>query len=115
VIVSARLPPAVVDGVDDWAGQNQTTRSEAIRRFVEIGLSKSQTSDRPQVLSPARRSAARAAELAARAIDNISIRRPHQRSVKSESGSWSGGRASLATPARIGPANEDGSDGAEQT
>ena len=69
VMVSSRLPATVVDGVDDWAGRNETTRSDAIRRLVEIGLSKSELPKRPKVLSTAKQSAARAAELAAKAID----------------------------------------------
>jgi len=37
-MVSSRLPPTVVDTVDDWALKNETTRSDAIRRLVELGL-----------------------------------------------------------------------------
>jgi hypothetical protein len=37
-MVSSRLPPAVVETVDDWALRNDTTRSDAIRRLVELGL-----------------------------------------------------------------------------
>jgi hypothetical protein len=49
---------------------SQRPRSEAIRRLVEIGLSESEPSKRPKVLSTAKQSAARAAELAAKTIDN---------------------------------------------
>jgi hypothetical protein len=55
-----------------WA-ENQPdkpTLSEAIRRLVELGLSK--PSDEPRVLSTSKQSAARAAELAAKAIDKRS-------------------------------------------
>jgi hypothetical protein len=56
--------------IDEWAGQNGAkTRPEAIRRLVEIGLSKSEPPQRPKVLSTAKQSAARAAELAAKTID----------------------------------------------
>ena len=43
--------------------------SEAIRRLVEIGLSKSEPPKRPKLMSTAKEGAARAAELAGRAID----------------------------------------------
>jgi hypothetical protein len=32
------MPPSTVDAVDDWALKNETTRSDAIRRLVELGL-----------------------------------------------------------------------------
>lgn len=48
----------------------EPSRAEAIRRLVEIGLSK--PSDQPRVLSTSKQSAARAAELAAKAIDKRS-------------------------------------------
>jgi hypothetical protein len=37
-LVSARLPQPVIDQLDGWAAKNDTTRSEAIRRLVELGL-----------------------------------------------------------------------------
>jgi len=37
-MVSSRLPPSAVDEIDDWALLNKTTRSDAIRRLVELGL-----------------------------------------------------------------------------
>lgn len=37
-MVSSRLPPSAVEEVDDWALLNETTRSDSIRRLVEIGL-----------------------------------------------------------------------------
>jgi hypothetical protein len=57
--------------VDAWAADqiDPPSRSEAIRRLVEIGLSKSTLSERPQVLSTAKQSAARAVELAGKTID----------------------------------------------
>jgi hypothetical protein len=36
--ITARLPRAVVDRVEEWAAKNGATRSQAIRRLVEIGL-----------------------------------------------------------------------------
>ena len=66
-----RASPLMRASVVKWA-ENQPdnpTLSEAIRRLVEIGLSKSNPPTRPQVLSTAKQSATRAAELAAKAID----------------------------------------------
>jgi hypothetical protein len=37
-LVSARLPPALVAEVEAWATTNAASRSEAIRRLVELGL-----------------------------------------------------------------------------
>jgi hypothetical protein len=37
-MVSSRIPPAIVEVIDDWASKNDTTRSDAIRRLVELGL-----------------------------------------------------------------------------
>jgi metal-responsive CopG/Arc/MetJ family transcriptional regulator len=36
----ARLPDGLVAKIDAWASKNETTRSEAIRRLVELGLKK---------------------------------------------------------------------------
>jgi hypothetical protein len=36
--VTVRLPQKVLDAVEQWAEQNGASRSEAIRRLVEIGL-----------------------------------------------------------------------------
>jgi hypothetical protein len=62
-MVSSRLPPTVVATVDDWASKNDTTRSDAIRRLVELGLTVRSSS------RPSAKAAARAAELAAKVID----------------------------------------------
>jgi hypothetical protein len=37
-MVSSRIPSSTVDAVDEWASKNDTTRSDAIRRLVELGL-----------------------------------------------------------------------------
>jgi len=63
------MPSTLITEIEAWAEANDTSRSEAIRRLVELGLSKSTPNERPQVLSTAKQSAARAAELAAKAID----------------------------------------------
>jgi hypothetical protein len=54
-----------------WAENQRDTPSlsEAIRRLVEIGLSKAKPPKQPQTLSTAKQSAARAAEMAAKTID----------------------------------------------
>jgi hypothetical protein len=35
---AARMPPALIAEVEAWATANDATRSEAIRRLVELGL-----------------------------------------------------------------------------
>jgi hypothetical protein len=37
-LVSARMPSAVIAEVEAWATANDASRSEAIRRLVELGL-----------------------------------------------------------------------------
>ena len=32
------LPPTLLEQIEDWASGDEITRSEAIRRLVEIGL-----------------------------------------------------------------------------
>jgi Arc/MetJ-type ribon-helix-helix transcriptional regulator len=66
-LVSARLPQQVIDKIEEWSASAEVTRSEAIRRLVELGLTL-KTPARP-VSKPGRR--LRAAELAAKAIDKI--------------------------------------------
>jgi hypothetical protein len=62
-----RLSDGFLATVDHWASKqhDKPGRSEAIRRLVEIGLSK--TSEQPRASS--KQSATRAAELAAKAIN----------------------------------------------
>ena len=71
-----RPAPVMRASVVKWAENqpDQPKLSEAIRRLVEIGLSKSEPPRRPKVLSTARQSAARAVELAGNAIDKRSDR-----------------------------------------
>jgi metal-responsive CopG/Arc/MetJ family transcriptional regulator len=38
-MVSSRIPAPIVDAIDEWAAKNEATRSDAIRRLVELGLS----------------------------------------------------------------------------
>jgi hypothetical protein len=36
--IPARFEPGTMVALDDWANRNEVSRSEAIRRLVEIGL-----------------------------------------------------------------------------
>jgi Arc/MetJ-type ribon-helix-helix transcriptional regulator len=64
-VSAVRLPVDLTAAVDRWGEDHEfSSRSEAIRRLVEIGLS-AQTSERPKVSS----GAVRAAELAASVIE----------------------------------------------
>jgi hypothetical protein len=66
-MVSSRLPSAVVETVDDWALRNETTRSDAIRRLVELGLTVKTKS------APSERQRAALADLASKAIDSLTV------------------------------------------
>jgi hypothetical protein len=66
--VTIRMPRTLIEQADAWAKANDTVRSEAIRHLVEFGL-KTKTLAKPPVGKPGRRS--RAAELAAKQIDNM--------------------------------------------
>ena len=61
-VTAIRLSADLRATVDKWAAKQEDTpgRSEAIRRLVEIGLSKSEPPKQPKVLSTAKQSAARA-------------------------------------------------------
>jgi hypothetical protein len=61
------MPDATVATVDAWAVQNETTRSDAIRRLVDLGLTV-KTPARPASKSGRR---LRARELATTAIEKI--------------------------------------------
>lgn len=37
-IIQVRFPPGLIDQVEAWANAEKTTRSNAIRRLVELGL-----------------------------------------------------------------------------
>ena len=65
VQVVVRLQPDPLSALDNWAAKqrDQPTRAEAIRRLVELGLTVKSAA------RPTAKAAARAAELAAKAID----------------------------------------------
>jgi hypothetical protein len=65
--VAARMPPSLTAEVDAWATANDTGRSEAIRRLVELGLTIKAPAQ--PVSKPGRR--LRAQELATTAIEKI--------------------------------------------
>jgi hypothetical protein len=65
--IPARLEPATVASLDAWAASHDVSRSEAIRRLVELGL-KVRMPARP-VIRPGRR--LRAQELATKVIEKI--------------------------------------------
>jgi hypothetical protein len=63
-LISTRAPTAVIAAIDAWAASDGASRSEAIRRLVELGLAvKPKPTSRPR--------AARAAELAGKVIDGL--------------------------------------------
>ena len=66
-----RVLPDQMAAIDAWIGKQKEpdlTRPEAIRRLVEVGLSKTPVG-KPQVLSTSKQGATRAAELAAKVIE----------------------------------------------
>ena len=66
--IAARMPPELIANVEAWASANDTSRSDAFRRLVELGLT---------VKAPSRRRVSRqgrklrAQELATNAIEKI--------------------------------------------
>jgi hypothetical protein len=67
-VSAVRLPVVLTAAVDKWATDRKASRSEAIRRLVELGL-KVKTPMRPAVSKPARK--LRAQELATKAIEKM--------------------------------------------
>lgn len=69
--VGIRLPQELIGTIDDWGLANKTkSRSEAVRRLVELGLAAGAKSLPSQRLQVARGN--RAKELASKAIDSVS-------------------------------------------
>jgi hypothetical protein len=66
-LVSARLPQSMINQIADWALHNAATRSQAIRRLVELGLAGSRPMRRR---SP--KAATKARDLAGQQIDKLS-------------------------------------------
>src|ERR1700736_536032 len=66
-VSAIRLPPNLTAAIDNWAAHNgATSRSEAIRRLVELGLAASQPLRRRSS-----KSASKAQDLAAQQIDRL--------------------------------------------
>ena len=60
---TTRMPATLIAKVEAWATANDATRSAAIRRLLELGLTVR--------VKPTQRNATRAKELAANVIDNL--------------------------------------------
>jgi hypothetical protein len=60
------LPPQLLVEIKKWSGHQAASRSEAIRRLVELGLTVKTSAKQPSSLK-----AARAKELAAKTIEKI--------------------------------------------
>jgi Arc/MetJ-type ribon-helix-helix transcriptional regulator len=71
-VTAVRLPPAITAEVDKWAASQAgaPTRSEAIRRLVELGLTVKPRS------APSGRQRTAIADLAAKAIDSLTSGEP---------------------------------------
>jgi hypothetical protein len=66
-LVAARMAPELIRSIDDWASHNTDgSRSEAIRRLVELGLAGSQPM---KGRSP--KAAAKASDMAGQQIDKL--------------------------------------------
>ena len=46
-MVSSRIPAETISAIDTWAAKNDTTRSDAIKQLVEIGLTVRTKSKQP--------------------------------------------------------------------
>jgi hypothetical protein len=62
--VAARMPPSLIAEVEAWAAANNTSRSDAFRQLVELGLARTKSAG-----STSAKSAERARQLAAKTID----------------------------------------------
>lgn len=67
--IAARMPPALIAEVETWAITNDTTRSNAFRRLVEIGLGK--TAPTAKMPPTSKATSERAKELAGKTIDRL--------------------------------------------
>jgi hypothetical protein len=69
--VTSRMPPELIVEIEAWATTNDTTRSAAVRRLVELGLT---VRAKPKQAPHAR--SVRAKELASKAIDRLTVGAP---------------------------------------
>jgi hypothetical protein len=66
-VSAIRLSPDLIATIDKWAARNDvSSRSEAIRRLVEVGLAQA-----PPMKRRTRKAASKASEMAGRQIDKI--------------------------------------------
>jgi hypothetical protein len=64
--MAARMPPELIAEVEAWATANDTTRSAAFRRLVELGLTGAKKS-----AAPSQQTRAKAKKFAAEQIDRM--------------------------------------------
>jgi hypothetical protein len=69
--IAARMPAELITQVEAWAAANNASRSEAFRTLVELGLT---VGAKPKQAPVPR--AARAKELASKAIDSLTVEAP---------------------------------------
>ncbi|WP_235999482.1 ribbon-helix-helix protein, CopG family [Bradyrhizobium uaiense] len=71
-MVSSRIPAATVAAVDAWAAERETTRSDAIRQLVELGLTiRTEARSALEDQQNRKNTKQRARELASNAIDKV--------------------------------------------
>jgi hypothetical protein len=66
-LYGVRISDDLMGQIQKWGRENSATRSEAIRRLVELGLTVGSKSEQPTAR------AARAKDLASRAIDSLTV------------------------------------------
>jgi hypothetical protein len=66
--IPARFEPHTMKAIDAWADGNGISRSEAIRRLVEIGLAKA---PKPRRARPGHKNSTKASEMAGKQIDRL--------------------------------------------
>jgi len=79
--VTSRMPATLIADVEAWAVTNETSRSDAIRRLVELGLT---VGDKPTQTTAA--TADRAKELASQAINSLTAGAPNNDEKASRKG-----------------------------
>ena len=67
-MVSSRIPAKTISAIDAWAAKNDTTRSDAIRRLVELGLTVRTKSKQPTAAR-----AERAKTLAWKTLESLTL------------------------------------------
>jgi len=69
--VSARLPQGLIDQIEQWSVASAVSRSEAIRRLVELGLTVRTKGIPPKIEDAKPGTKQRASEIAGDAIDSM--------------------------------------------